>query len=64
MLELIQNYNMDYDQQINTDSLCYSVVILCSYSWVFLSFRVLGDDGTYKPKVRDLVTEDLFRGSF
>ena len=38
MLELIQNYNMDYDQQINTDSLCYSVVILCSYSWFFSFF--------------------------
>lgn len=35
VLELIQNYNMDYDQQINTDSLCNSVIILCSYSWVF-----------------------------
>ena len=33
--ELIQNYNMDYDQQINTDSLCYSAKVLCSYSWVF-----------------------------
>ena len=28
----------------------------------FLSFHVLGDDGTYKPKVRDLVTRDLLQG--
>jgi len=38
VLELIQNYSMDYDQQINTDSLCYSVIILCLYSWVFSVF--------------------------